>query len=197
MRRFRWAAVVAIALGGVAVAEDIPVQGSDTRFPSKMEVTVSYQPVKLALTGAALRQSRGINVYSVASYLQEGAKVKSAEQLVAVEAVKVLHLVLERNLDGATLFEGVRDGVRRNHSIDSFHAELGQLERLLRGIDMTKGQTIVLTYVPQKGLRCQAAGKVDVTVNNPAFARAIWDSYLGPRNAGEALKAALISRLGG
>lgn len=196
MRQYRWiGAVVAITLGGVAVAEDIPVQGSDTRFPAKMEVTVSYQPVRLTLTGAALRKSRGINVYAVASYIQDGAKAKSAEQLVAANAVKVLRVVLERNVDGPTIFEGIRKGIRLNHSLDAFPAELGQLERLLRGMDMPKGQAIMLTFLPQTGLRCQVVGKADITVKNLTFAKAVWEIYFGRNNPNEALKTSLISRL--
>src|SRR5262249_33981099 len=127
-------------------------------------------------------------------YIQEGAAAKTAEQLVAADAVKVMHLVLERRLDGPTMFDGIRTGIRLNYSADAFAAELGQFERALRGLDLNPGQHLLLTSVPRVGLRCQATGKADVTINNPAFAKAVWEIYFGRNNLGEPVKAGLTSR---
>src|SRR5205807_1105909 len=148
---------------GLAVAdgETVGVSGSDARFPTRTEVTVGYRPVRLVLTGTAVRKSHGLDVYAVASYVQEGTRAKTAEQLVAADGVKVLHLVLERHLDGPAMFDGIRTGVRLNHSADAFAAELGQFERTLRPQDLAKGQHVLLTALPRVGLRCQAAGKAD------------------------------------
>ena len=53
----------------------------------------------------------------------------------------------------------------------------------------------MLTSIPRKGLRCEVVGKTNVSIENPVFARAIWDIYLGRQNLGESIKAGLISRL--
>jgi hypothetical protein len=105
-----------------------------------------------------------------------------------------MHLVLERHLDGQTMFDGIRTGIRLNHSLDAFVAEMGQLERVLRANDWPRGQALILTSLPHVGLRCEAPGKADVTINNPAFARAVWEIYLGRANLGDAVKAGLTSR---
>ena len=51
----------------------------------------------MVLTGAALRQKFYFNVYAVASYVQEGAKPRTPEELAAVNCPKRLELVMERH----------------------------------------------------------------------------------------------------
>jgi hypothetical protein len=198
MYRYRWlgAVAVAVAAAGLAVAggETVGVSGSDVRFPTHEQVTVDYRPVRLALTGTAVRKAHGLPVYAVGSYVQEGVPAKTAERIVAADVVKQMHLVLERPLDGPTMFEGMRTGIRLNHSVDAFPAELGQFERCLRGRDLAKGQHVLLTWLPRVGLRCEAVGTAEVTIRTPAFARAVWEIYLGPNNLGESIKTGLTSR---
>src|SRR5437868_8047592 len=136
-------AVVLPTALATADGETVVVPGSDVRYPVRTEITVGYKPVKLVLTGTAERKGHGLNVYAIASYIQDGAAAKTAEQIVAADAVKVMHLVLERNLDGQTMFEGIRTGVRLNHSLDAFAGEMGQLERTLRANDWPRGQALV------------------------------------------------------
>ena len=188
------AAVVVAAGFATADGETVAVPGSDVRFPVRKDITVAHRPVRLVLTGTAMRKAQGLNVYAVASYIHEGTAAKTAEQIVASDAVKVMHLVLERNLDGPTMFEGMRNGLRLNHPASAFAGELGQLERTLRTHDFAKGQHVTLTFLPRVGLRCEAAGRTDVTIASPAFAKAVWEIYLGRNNLGDAVKSGLTSR---
>ena len=196
MRQYMMAVAITVATAAVVTAdgETVTVPGSDVRYPVKTEVTIGYRPVKLVLTGTAMRKGHGLNVYAIASYIQDGTAAKTAEQIVAADAVKEMHVVLERNLDGPTMFEGMRTGLRLNYPASAFPSELGQLERSLRAHDMPRGQKVTLTSLPKVGLRCQAAGKADVTINSPAFAKAVWEIYLGRNNLGDAVKAGLTSR---
>jgi hypothetical protein len=68
------------------------------------------------------------------------------------------------------------------------------IEKTLRTIRLEKGDRVSLTAVPGAGLRCQVAGKADESIGNPAFARAIWDIYLGRRTVSDAVKSGLVSR---
>jgi hypothetical protein len=188
-------AVVAVTAGlAVADGETVGVSGSDVRYPTHEQVTVDYRPVRLVLTGTAVRKAHGLPVYAVGSYVQEGVPARTAEQIVAADVVKVMHLVLERRLDGPTMFEGMRTGIRLNHAADAFPEELGQLERSLRPRDLARGQHVRLTWLPRVGLRCEAVGTADVTIRSPAFARAVWEIYLGRNNLGESVKTGLTSR---
>jgi hypothetical protein len=183
--------------GGVALAagETVPVRESAVRFPVRDEITVGYKPIHLVLTGTALRKGHGLGLYAIGSYVEEGARARTAEQLVNVDAIKQMHVVLEVPLDGRTMFDGIRTGIRLNHPADAFPTELGQLERALRGHDMPRGQHVLLTFLPKTGLRCQALGKTEATINNPAFGKAIWENFLGRNSVSEAVKTGLVSRL--
>jgi len=197
MRLFgaRAVAVCALLWCGAAAAEDmVGVSGSKARFPAEIEVPNGGKPVKLALTGTALRHRTIVAQYAVASYLQAGVRAKSAEQLAAADAYKVLHLVVEGDLTGKELAESIGAAVRRT-TPKGFANELQQLHAVLGDGTLRAGQDIVLTWLPKSGLRCQVKGKTDVQIANPAFARAVWDAYLGGNNQGDAVKTGLTSRL--
>jgi hypothetical protein len=190
-------AVAAVALvGGLASASDtVEVSGSSTRYLTAIEVPVAGQPTRLVLTGAALRKKTIFSVYTVASYVQQGTAARNAEQLVSAEAVKVLHLVMERDVDGKDMAEAIRTGIRLNHPANAFGTELSKVDQWLQARNLRKGQHVILTAIPKGGLRCQVTGTTDLVVDNPMFARAVWEIYLGRNNLGEPIKTALVARL--
>ena len=198
MRLFgaRTAVVGAVLLvGGAALAEDmVGVSGSKTQFPAKIEVPNGGKPVKLALTGTAIRHRTIIAQYAVASYLQEGVKAKSADQLAAADAYKVLHLILESDVNGKELSEAITSAVRRSIP-KGLNNELHQLRIILGEQTLKTGQEITLTWLPKAGVRCQVKGKSDAQIANPAFARALWDAYFGANHQGDAVKSGLTARL--
>jgi Chalcone isomerase-like len=186
---------VALLCGGVVVASDmVGVSGSKARFPARIEVPNGGKPVKLALTGTALRSRTIINQYAVASYLQEGVKAKTADQLAAADAYKVLHLIIETDLNSKELADAIGAAIR-NNGAKGFTSELQQLRIILGEQTLKSGQEIVLTWLPKSGVRFQVKGKTDVPIANPAFARALWDAYFGSSHQGDSVKAGLTSRL--
>jgi len=199
MRHCRWtipAAAAAVLAGGLALAaETVGVSGSNTRYPTVIEVATPGQPVRVELTGAALRTKVLVSVYTVASYVQQGTAARTAGQLVDADAVKVLHLVMERDVGGKDMAEAIRAGIRLNYPAGAFAAELAKVDQLLLARTLKKGQHVILTAIPKVGLRCQVAGAEELLVDSPAFARAVWEIYLGRNNLGESIKAALVSRL--
>ena len=82
------AAAAVIAAGARADGDTVATPESEVRFPIRTEITVGYRPVRLVLTGTAMRKAHGINVYAVASYIQEGSPAKTAEQIVAADVVR-------------------------------------------------------------------------------------------------------------
>jgi hypothetical protein len=185
-----------VSVGSLAAASElVNVAGSSARFATTVEVQVDGKPVPMTLTGATLRKRAIVNVYAIASYLQVGVTAKSAEQLAAADGVKLLVLILERDINGRDMAEAIQAGVRLNHPANAFPTELGKVVKTLGNMDLRKGDHVMLTAIPRVGLRCQVIGKADVVIENPAFARAIWDIYLGRQNLGEPIKAGLISRL--
>jgi spermidine/putrescine-binding protein len=185
---------VAVAIGAATAAEMVGVDGSSVRFPAAIEVPVADKSVRLSLTGAAMRKKAFVSVYAIASYLQDGVTAKTADQLAAANGVKVLVLVMERDVAGKDMADAIRAGIRLNHPADAFAPELARIGQLLQALRLEKGNRVTLTAAPGAGLRCQVAGKADAVIGEPAFARAVWDIYLGRNNVGDAVKSGLVSR---
>jgi len=180
----------AAALG----SEMVGVRGSQVQYPSVVDLPADGKPVRVRLTGTAMRTKAVVNVYAVASYVQEGVKVRTAEELAAADAYKLLHLVLERDVAGKDMATAFTTAVRKNYP-SQFGDELRRFESLLGSATLRKGQHVMLTWLPKAGLRCHVVGTVDQRVDNPAFARAVWDIYFGRNHLGDAVKSGLTSRL--
>jgi Chalcone isomerase-like len=186
---------LALAGAGALAADVVGVPGSSTRFATTTQTTIDGKPGRLMLTGAALRQKFYFNVYAVASYIQEGAKARTPEDLAAADCPKRLELVMERTVDGKEMAEAFRAAIRLNYPEPAFGAEVGDLIQFMRGQEARKGDHIVLTYVPGVGLHCELAGRAEVLIKGAQFHRAVWDIYLGKNNLGEEIKKGLASRL--
>ena len=179
----------------VSAVELVGVHGSNTQFTTTMDVTIGDKPHPLVLTGTALRQKFFFNVYTIGSYVLEGAPVHTAEDLSTLNQPKQLHLVMERDVSGSDIAEAFLIAIRQNYPTPYFNEEVNRLVEMMREISFTKGDNIYLTHQPGIGLRCQVIGKGDITIDNPDFSRAIWDIYLGKNNIGDGIKKGLISRL--
>ncbi len=193
----RTLAVVVLVLGGAgALAADlVGVPGSNTQFAATTEATIDGQPVRMTMTGAALRQKLLFNVYAVASYVQEGARPRTPEELAGLDCPKCLELVMERTVDSKEMADAFRASIRQNYPEPAFSQEIGQLVQFMQGQTARKGDHIVITHIPGVGLHCNFAGRAEVLIKNPALSRAVWDIYLGRNNLGEENKKGLASRL--
>jgi hypothetical protein len=176
-------------------AEMVGVDGSTTQYPTVIESPINNKPVKLVLTGTALRKRFLFNVYTLGSYVQDGIRIRNADELAGADVPKQLHLVLERDLDGKTMAEAFRDAVRLNYAAPAFDAELNRLAEFLQSTSVKKGDHVWLSHVPGVGLHGRLVGKKEIVIPNPRFSRAIWEIYLGRNNLGEPIKQGLTSRL--
>jgi len=184
-----------LLVNGAGAAELVPVEGSNVQYANPFPAQVAGKEVKLVLTGTALRKKLVFNVYTIGSFLQEGVRVRSAEELVAVNAPKRLHLVMEREVEGKEMAEAFRTAIRLNYAEPAFAAELSRLTAFMQPLAVKKGDHVWLTYIPGVGLHCQLLGKTEVTIQNVEFAKAIWEIYLGKNNLGEGIKKGLLSRV--
>lgn len=184
-----------LVLGTAAAGEKVGVDGSSAQYDSRIEATVGDKPVTMALTGTALRKRVIIKVYSIGSYIQEGASARSAEELAAADVPKQLHLIMERDVDGKEMAEAFETAIRANHPAPAFNAELASLLETMRSLAVKKGDHVRLIHVPRTGLVCDVEGKKKFSIPNVDFARAVWEIYLGRKNLGEDIKKKLVSRL--
>jgi hypothetical protein len=190
------AAALFLVLGLTATGSElVKVPGSSTQFTRSMSVKVGEKQTTLVLTGVALREKFFVNVYALASYVQEGVSLKTAEDLAAADVPKQLHLVMERTVSGKDMAEALVFAIRQNHPEPAFTDEVNRLNQLLCSDNLEKGDHIYLTHLPGVGLRCTVVGKTEFVIANPEFSRAVWDIYLGKNNVGEGIKKGLVSRL--
>jgi hypothetical protein len=197
MMRSRFVALALLGLFGTwaLAVESVGVDGSKTQYPTLIESPINNKPVKLVLTGTALRKKLLFNVYTIASYVQEGAQVHNADDLTSADVPKQLHLVLERDLDGKTMASAFREAVRLNYPSPAFDHELDTLSRFLEESSVKKGDHVWLSHVPGVGFHVRMPGKKEMVIPNASFSKAIWEVYLGRNNLGESIKEGLTSRL--
>jgi hypothetical protein len=193
-------AVVALVVGAIAAAtgaaaDPVPVKGTSTAYAPTVAVTVKDKAVQLNLTGAGLRTKFGVGVYAIASYVQDGTRVKGAEDVTKADAVRLLHLVMQRTVQPTEFIGAFRAAVGKSYPEDKFAAEFKQLVEAVGENAAAKGDHVTLLHVPGEGVRIQVGKKVDVTVKSPAFAQALWEVYLGPKPLDEGLKKELVGLL--
>src|SRR5438552_5381398 len=143
---------LAVLLGTVALAETVSVDGTDTSYETKIEPTVGGKAVKMDLTGAALRKRLLFKVYTIASYVEAGAGLRSAADLAAADVPKQLHLVMQRDVDGKDLAEAVEKAIHKSRGDDAFGDELKSLQETVKALELKKGDNVRLTNIPKKGL---------------------------------------------
>lgn len=188
-------ALLGLSAAAAPAAEMVGVEGSNTQYPALVESPINNKPVKLVLTGTALRRKFLFNVYTLASYVEVGVQVHNADDLAGADVPKQLHLVMERDVDGKTMAESFREAIRLNYAAPAFDAELGRLADALQGTTLKKGDHVWLSHVPGVGFHARLVGKKEILIPSVRFSRAIWDIYLGKNNLGEAIKQGLTSRL--
>jgi hypothetical protein len=193
------AAALAISVVAASLDGDVPARADDMDpFPQRIERAVGGRKVKLVRTGKAVRKQLGFKVYDVASYLAEGAKVKTAEELAASDQPKHLVLVFILSVPGDDMARAFESGLRRNYPEPAFAKEVEQLVDQVRKTTTKKGDRILMTHIPDKGLHYRFQGKdadEELLIPNPAFSKAVWDNYLGEHNCGENVKLGLVSEL--
>lgn len=194
----RFAYLTATLLGlaaSLSAAEFVGVPGSSVSYPTTTDVALAGKSAKMMLTGTAMRTKIILNVYAIGSYVESGSAVKSAEELIALDKVKRLHLVMERTVEGKDLAEAFRSAIRMNYPEPAFTDEVSTLVSFMRSTAVRKGEHIYLTHIPGIGLHCSVAGKADFLIKNPKFSLAVWEIYLGKNNLGDHIKKGLVNRL--
>jgi len=176
-------------------AETVSLSGSGVRFSTMTDYLANAKSNKMALTGVAMRSKFLVNVYAIASYVQEGVKPKSSDELINADIYKQLNLVMERQVDGREMAASFKSSVLLNHKEEEFPEELTLLDNLFKEIKVVKGDQVKLTHLPGIGIHCQVVDKIEVTIKSVAFSKAIWEIYFGKNNLGESIKKSLLSKL--
>ena len=190
--RLARSAVVVLAVLSCGQATTCAQKGTDP-YPHRKESDIGGQKVKLIKTGQAIRKKTIFNVYSIACYVPEGEKLRTAKEMIDADCPKVLHLVMLRQVSGKSMSESLVSTFRANHPAPAFDKEIQALrEKMILG-DANLGDHFLITHIPKVGLRFQQVGGEDIVIRDVAFSKAMWENYFGKHNVGEEVKNGLLS----
>lgn len=169
-------AAQAANVAGVKLADSIAVNGQN-----------------LALNGAALRKKLFIKVYVGGLYL--ASKQSNPQAILASDAPRQMTMNFVYDVDKAKIVEAWEEGLAANTPNAS--AEVKNAFKTLGSWmeDMKEGQSLQLTYVPNKGTTVTVNGKVKGTLPGKATADAILATWIGPKpGPGEDFKKGLLGK---
>ncbi len=195
MSRFSLAILFVFPLAACA-DDSVGVPGSEIRFVPKVQQRVKGQLIDLKITGTALRTKYTFKVYGMASYLQDGVAVASAEELAASEKPKLLHMVMERKVTGSDFVDAFRTAIGKERAKKEFATEFTKLSEAVNSATADKGDYVILYYVPGDGTQIRIGQAVDVTIPGQSFSRAIWETFLGKNSIDSDIKKGLVSQIG-
>jgi hypothetical protein len=196
MRTIPAVLILVAGLAPAAAQEAVTAPGTGVRYPVRIAEFsgATNKPVALTLTGTAVRKKLIFNVYAIASYVQAGTSARTPAELAAADAVKMLHLVMQREVDGPTIADSFKTAIAAGHP-GKFAAEIARLTEFLQGKSAKAGEEVWLIHVPGRGLRVVLGQQGEATIDGVAFANALWDIYLGPACIDPAMRDGLVSRV--
>ena len=166
--------MLAGTLKGVNMPDKITVEGQD-----------------LVLNGMALRKKIIFKVYVAGLYLPQ--KEKSGEKILKGDTMRrtVMHFV--RSVGAGKINDAWLEGLEAN-TPDASPDLKKQFEKLCSLMeDMKDGETIVFTYIPEKGTRIMVKKSDKGTIEGKAFADALFACWIGPKpGPGEGFKEDLL-----
>lgn len=152
------------------------------------EVTVEGKILKL--NGMGLRQKFVFKVYVASLYVEHTSS--NANDILKADEVRRVEMKMLRDLDKKAIVDAIREGFDKNSA-----AQLPALKDRLdtfcdKLVDLKKGQTLLIQYVPGKGTTVTAGGQ-SATVQGKDFADALFAVWLGGKPADEGLKKGLLA----
>ena len=169
-----WGAVLCSAgtLAGVAFPDRVDLGGQS-----------------LVLNGLGLREVVVVDVYVAGLYLPQ--KTRDAQEAIASDVPKRLHLHFLREVGAEAMRESTLEAIEKNPSVrGDVMPHIGPLNGAME--TMRPGDEVAFDYVPGRGTRITVKGKAKATVPGAAFMRGLWSLYLGKSPPTGALKKGLL-----
>ena len=181
---------LALALVILALAlPALPVAAADVGGV-KIPDTVEVDGKTLKLNGAGIRKKAIFKVYVAGLYVETPAK--DAATLLSSTQIKSMRLRMLRDVKGASVSGAISDGFELNSkaALPQLKPKLDQLAKMIP--DVAEGETIDLTWIPDKGTEVAVRGTTVGTIDGRDFADALFAVWLGPNPVQDDLKKALL-----
>lgn len=137
---------------------------------------ISLQGKELLLEHMELKKKLIFEIYVWGLYLEQ--KPASTQQAIAFQGPKQLQLHFRRSINREQLADAFRAFLSNSRALRSPEMKR-QSEMLLQSLKgVRKGDTLLITYLPDQGLLISGEGSQGATIPGKAFADALFDAWL-------------------
>ena len=153
-----------------------------------MPETLKAGETTLELNGAGVRSKYFIKLYVGGLYLQtktkDAKKVLDSDEPMAIRLHIISSMITSEKMEESTRegFENSMDG-----NTDALKGEIEMFIEIFKK-EIKDGDTFNMVYVPGKGLEVYKNDKLETTIDNPAFKKALFGIWLGEDPAQSSLK---------
>lgn len=159
-----------------------------------MPDTIKVADKTLVLNGMGLREATvfKVDVYVVGLYVEE--KSQNGAAIAASRKVKRMHLRFVRDVDRDDITEAWDNGFKKvaGKNLDNLKKRIETLKKWTEGVD--DGKSIMLTYVPDKGVTFATNGKIKGTIEGDDFAEALFSIWLGDKSPYGGMRSGLLGK---
>ncbi|MCY1074146.1 chalcone isomerase family protein [Archangium lansingense] len=164
----RWLVLAMTLMAGTAQAKVM----AGVRLPD----AISLQGKELLLEHIDLKKKLFFELYVWGLYLEQ--KPASTQQAIAFQGPKQLQLHFRRSIKREQLAEAFRTFLSNSRVLRSPAMKL-QSEQLIQSLkSVRKGDSLLITYLPDKGLLISGEGSRGAMIPGKAFADALFDAWL-------------------
>lgn len=167
-RGVRWLVLAMTLMAGTAQAKVI----AGVRMPD----AISLQGKELLLDHMELKKKLFFEIYVWGLYLEQ--KPDSTKQAIDFQGPKQLQLHFRRSIKREQLADAFRDFLSNSRALRSpeMRRQSELLVQSLKGV--RKGDTLLITYLPDQGLQVSGEGSRGAVIPGKAFADALFDAWL-------------------
>lgn len=170
----------------LSAADEVSDATTGQTFPKQVTFDFEGKNYVLDATGTSTRKKFMVKVYSVASYLQQGAAItgNKFEQFLTDDKAKQLTLKWVRAASVDQVQKGYEESFKNSLSTTEFNALKGDIAKYLAFFaqPVEKGDEQVLRWIPGGTVEVLIKGNSAGTITNPVFAKALWNLWFGDKS---------------
>lgn len=147
---------------------------------------------ELVLNGLGVREATVFNVEVYVAGLYVEQKTSDVEAILAGDKAKRLVMHFIREVDKDDLVGAFEEGFEKNGAGAGLAAKVKQFIGYLGPVN--KGDQIVMSYVPDKGVEVSYKGAVKGTIPGADFEKVLYAIFVGPKPPNASLKQGLLGK---
>jgi len=166
-------------------ASDIVDNATGITFPSQISFEEGGENFTLEATGVTTRKKIFAKVYSIAHYMQNpvagSANALVTEALNNDSIAKQLTMQWVRRVNSKKISDAYASALEDTMTPSEHQAMQKEIDRFIGffGNEAQVGDIYIFRWLPRGKLIIEINGKQTGEINNPAFAKSVWEIWLG------------------